>query len=106
MKTENISNHDLINTKFVVVVKHAGNWQHSTKIYRIGVVEVLGNFEGEPTMLSTRSKDVISVVKTWEHKKWGKSSRGQAQRAIKEAEELATILTEESQGAATNKIIE
>lgn len=59
---------------------------------RVGVVELEPGVEGPPTMLSSRSRQVKRVVETWERLNVGTTERCAYQRALREADALATKL--------------
>ena len=59
---------------------------------RVGVGELEPGVEGPPTMLSSRSRQVTRVVETWERLNVGTTERCAYQRALREADALATKL--------------
>ena len=59
---------------------------------RVGVVELEPGVEGPPTMVSSRSRQVKRVVETWERLNVGTTERCAYQRALREADALATKL--------------
>lgn len=59
---------------------------------RVAILEVEAGFSEEPSMISPRARGVIRVVDRWEKLNDGKTSRCEAARALKEAEEMALEL--------------
>jgi hypothetical protein len=84
-----------MNTKFIVQSASASMPASVKAPYRrVAVLEVNDNLEGPASMISARSRDVVTVVETWErcHAGWDNGPRTAFARAEADAERLAAKL--------------
>lgn len=82
--------------KFIVLNKSAAMPSTCWGRYRrVGVVELRPDAVGEPTMLSSRSRQIKRVVKTWEKLNVGSTERCAYRKALFAANQLAAKLNEE-----------
>jgi len=82
-----------MNGKFLVMDKAANMPSSCWGTYRrVAVVELEPGFDDYPKMISTRARGVKRVVKTWERRHVGTTSRCAFERALSEALDMARAL--------------
>ena len=79
---------------FIVMHKSAKMPSSCKGIYRrIGVVEISDDFNGEPSMISSRAKGIRRIIRTWEKLHAGTMGGNTAfDRAMREAKVLVEDL--------------
>ena len=84
---------DTAETNFIVMTARAKmpvRCFNSASYHRVAVLEV--EVGAVPTMISARERGVVRVVATWERLFKGKTKRCAFERALAEAEQMATEL--------------